>query len=136
MANLKDIYYKVGKNLFEQEFDFQTTEQKKKMVDAALKKYLAGKVEEKDLRIDVYRASGLECRAEYCGCQEAEMSKKRIVYFVIFILFVAFLLFAPRGNILQTDVLNTFAGSSAAHPLGTDNIACVKLFKQVILFLA
>ncbi|MBR0384224.1 MAG: hypothetical protein IJH61_06035, partial [Eubacteriaceae bacterium] len=50
------------------------------------------------------------------------MSKKRIVYFVIFILFVAFLLFAPRGNILQTDVLNTFAGSSAAHPLGTDNI--------------
>ena len=50
------------------------------------------------------------------------MSKKRIVYLMIFILFVAFLLFAPRGNILQTDVNNTFAPSSAEHFLGTDNI--------------
>ena len=50
------------------------------------------------------------------------MSKKRIVYLMIFILFVAFLLFAPRGNILQTDVNNTFAPSSAEHLLGTDNI--------------
>lgn len=46
MAKLNDIYFKVGKNLFEQGFDFQTTEQKKKLVDASLKTYLASKIAE------------------------------------------------------------------------------------------
>lgn len=46
MANLRDIYYKVGKDLYEHDFYIQATEQKKKMVDASLKVYLANKIAE------------------------------------------------------------------------------------------
>lgn len=49
MANLMDIYYKVGKDLFEHDFDHQSTEQKKKLVDASLMVYLTGKIVEEDI---------------------------------------------------------------------------------------
>lgn len=49
MANLRDIYFKVGKNLFEKEFDFKTTEEKKTLVEGNLKNYVAGKIVEEDL---------------------------------------------------------------------------------------
>ncbi len=50
------------------------------------------------------------------------MKKDKRIILILFCIFVLFLLFAPRQNILRTDVLNTFAGSSLSHPLGTDNL--------------
>lgn len=44
MADLRDIYFVVGKNLFEKDFDHQTTEQKKKLVEGSLKTYVASKI--------------------------------------------------------------------------------------------
>ena len=46
MANLMDIYYKVGKNLYEKDFDFKSTEEKKILVEGNLKNYVAGKIAE------------------------------------------------------------------------------------------
>lgn len=46
MANLMDIYYKVGKDLFEHDFDHKDTEGKKKLINGCLKTYLAGKIAE------------------------------------------------------------------------------------------
>ena len=46
MANLMDIYYKVGKSLYEKEFAFKTTEEKKVLVEGNLKNYVAGKIAE------------------------------------------------------------------------------------------
>ena len=46
MANLMDIYYKVGKSLYEKEFDFKTIEEKKVLVEGNLKNYVAGKIAE------------------------------------------------------------------------------------------
>lgn len=46
MANLMDIYYKVGKNLYEKDFDFKSTEEKKILVEGNLKNYIAGKIAE------------------------------------------------------------------------------------------
>ncbi|MCR4891245.1 MAG: ABC transporter permease [Lachnospiraceae bacterium] len=48
--------------------------------------------------------------------------KRKIIITAIFALFILFLLFAPRKNILKTDVLHTFEGSSAEHWMGTDNL--------------
>lgn len=48
MANLRDIYSKVGRDLFEQYFDHGTTEEKKEMVDVDLKVYLATKIAEEN----------------------------------------------------------------------------------------
>lgn len=46
MANLMDIYFKVGKDLFEHGFDQKDTVEKKRLVNGCLKTYLAGKVAE------------------------------------------------------------------------------------------
>ena len=50
------------------------------------------------------------------------MKKKTRIPLIILILFICFLLFAPRGNYLKTDVVNTFSGPSAEHWMGTDNL--------------
>ena len=44
MTDLRDIYFVVGKNLFERNFDNQTTEQKKRLVEGSLKGYVVGKI--------------------------------------------------------------------------------------------
>lgn len=41
---------------------------------------------------------------------------------VMLTLFILFLLLAPRGNYLKTDVVNTFSAPSAEHWMGTDNL--------------
>lgn len=48
--------------------------------------------------------------------------RRQIVLTIIFIAFIVFLLVSPTKNILRTDVANTFAGPSAAHWFGTDNL--------------
>lgn len=50
MANLMDIYFKVGSTLANQDFDTQSVEQKKKLVNESLKKYLAGKIAEESTK--------------------------------------------------------------------------------------
>ncbi|MBR0399037.1 MAG: ABC transporter permease [Eubacterium sp.] len=50
------------------------------------------------------------------------MTKQKKAVLAIFAIFIIFLLIAPRQNILRTDVLNTFAGCSGEHWLGTDNL--------------
>ncbi len=50
------------------------------------------------------------------------MSRKKQIACLLFLVYILILLFAPRQNILSTDVLNTFAGSSREHILGTDNL--------------
>ena len=49
MANLMDIYFKVGKDLFEHGFDQKDTVEKKRLVNGCLKTYLAGKIAEESL---------------------------------------------------------------------------------------
>ena len=58
MANLMDIYYKVGKSLYEKEFDFKTIEEKKVLVEVehkilplAVKLYCEGKVKVENGRV-------------------------------------------------------------------------------------
>ena len=46
MANLRDIYYRVGKDLHEHGFDIENIERKKKLVAGSLKTYLASKIAE------------------------------------------------------------------------------------------
>lgn len=41
---------------------------------------------------------------------------------VLFACLIIFILTAPHGSILKTDVLNTYAAPSAEFPLGTDNL--------------
>lgn len=41
---------------------------------------------------------------------------------VVLVLFILFLLLAPRGNYLKTDVVNTFSAPSSEHWMGTDNL--------------
>jgi len=48
--------------------------------------------------------------------------KKKITLWSIFALFVLFLFFVPHQNIKITDIMNTFAGCSPEHWLGTDNL--------------
>ena len=48
MANLMDIYYKVGKSLFENGFDYLPTEQKKLLLEEKLIAYLERKMMEED----------------------------------------------------------------------------------------
>lgn len=50
------------------------------------------------------------------------MSRKKQIISILFLVYILLFLFAPRQNILSTDVLNTFSGSSAEHYLGTDNL--------------
>lgn len=49
MANLMDIYHRVGKNLYEHNFDQASIEDKKQLVDGSLKTYLATKIIEEDI---------------------------------------------------------------------------------------
>lgn len=46
MANLRDIYYRVGKDLHQHNFDTENIERKKKLVEGCLKTYLASKIAE------------------------------------------------------------------------------------------
>lgn len=46
MAYLRDIYFKVGKDLYTHAFDIEPDGRKKKLVDACLKTYLASKIAE------------------------------------------------------------------------------------------
>lgn len=50
------------------------------------------------------------------------MKKKLRLPVIILILFIFFLLFAPHGNYIKTDVVNTFAAPSRQHWMGTDNL--------------
>lgn len=50
------------------------------------------------------------------------MSRRQKITGILFAAFILFLLFAPRQNILKTDVLHKYSGMSPAHPLGTDNL--------------
>ncbi len=50
------------------------------------------------------------------------MSRKKQIVCMLFVIYILILLFAPRQNILSTDVVHTFAGSSREHILGTDNL--------------
>lgn len=50
------------------------------------------------------------------------MKKKLRLPVIILILFICFLLFAPHGNYIKTDVVNTFAAPSREHWMGTDNL--------------
>ena len=49
------------------------------------------------------------------------VSRKALVW-VLFATYVLFLVFAPHGNVKITDLTSTFAGFSAEHWLGTDNL--------------
>lgn len=50
------------------------------------------------------------------------MKKKFRIPVIILIVFIGFILFAPHGNYLKTDVINTFASPSREHWMGTDNL--------------
>lgn len=50
------------------------------------------------------------------------MSRRQKITGILFAAFILFLLFAPRQNILKTDVLHKYSEMSLSHPLGTDNL--------------
>lgn len=50
------------------------------------------------------------------------MKKKQKAAGILFLCVLLVLVFAPRGNILATDVTNIFAGCSREHLMGTDNL--------------
>lgn len=49
MTNLTDIYYMVGKSLFESNFDQKSVSEKKRLVNGCLKNYLARKIAEESI---------------------------------------------------------------------------------------
>lgn len=51
MANLRDIYFKVGKDLYQHAFDIEPIGRKKELVDDCLKKYLIYKVVEENAAV-------------------------------------------------------------------------------------
>ena len=69
MAYLRDVYFKVGKDLYQHAFDIEPVERKKKLVAACLKTYLASKIAEESTE----QALILSEKEEVSVCDLVEM---------------------------------------------------------------